>query len=197
MSSKKSKISSMAAALAVALAPVPASSIGHNDLSISQHRSSTFSLQTVRDSVAFLPIDEATQYMLNLADRMKMHRANLRIEWEEKQTEIILSNHSKETQENFESLYRHIAICESFVDAARLALKNISDKDADLKSEIVAFARSAASLRYTIEDMLAFMKSTLINPEVSKKPIDVTAEQVHTLIRSEHKRLGLDEPKFH
>lgn len=197
MSSKKSKISSMAAALAVALAPVPANSIVHNDLSISQHRSSTLSLQTVRDSVAFLPIDEATEYMLNLADRMKMHRANLRIEWEEKQTPILLANQNKETLENFESLYRHIAVCESFVDAARLALKNISDKDAGLKSEIVAFARSAASLRYTIEDMLAFMKSTQMNPDLSKKPIGVTAEQVHALIRSEHKRLGLDEPKFH
>lgn len=197
MSSKKSKISSMAAALAVALAPVPANSIGHNDLSISQHSSSTLSLQTVRDSVAFLPIDEATQYMLNLADRMKMHRSNLRIEWEEKQIPITLANQKKETQDNFESLYRHIAVCESFVDAARLALKNISDDEVSLKSEIVAFARSAASLRYTIEDLLAYMKSTQLNPEVSIKPINVTAEQVQALIRSEHKKLGLDEPKFH
>lgn len=66
----------MAAALTVAPGPVPASSIGHHDVSISRYSSSTLSLQDVKESVAFLPIGEATSYMLNLADRMKIHRAN-------------------------------------------------------------------------------------------------------------------------
>ena len=197
MGSKKNKISSMAAALAVALAPVPASSIGHHDVSISRYNSSTLSLQDVKDSVAFLPIGEATNYMLNLADRMKIHRANLRAEWEEKGTPIALKNQKKETQEGFESLFRHIAVCASFIEAARLALKRIPETDKKLRGEVMAFARSAATLRYTIEDILAFIDSTHPAKKTSDSVLDVTAEEVHSLIRSEHKKMGLEEPKYH
>ncbi|EFU2655647.1 hypothetical protein HUI25_005013 [Escherichia coli] len=197
MSSKKNKITSMAAALAVALAPVPASSIVHHDLSISRHSTSTLSLQDVKDSVAYLPIDEATSYMLNLADRMKTHRANLRIEWEEKQIPIILKNQKKETQEGFESLFRHIAVCASFVEAARVALKSVPESNAELRKEIVAFARSAATLRYTIEDILSFIESTHVPKKTSDADLGVTADQVRALIRSEHKKLGLKDPTLH
>ncbi|WP_456309415.1 hypothetical protein [Serratia proteamaculans] len=197
MSNKNNKIPSMAAALAVALAPVPASSIGHHDISISRYNSSTLSLQDVKDSVAFLPIGEATSYMLNLADRMKFHRANLRAEWEEKGIPIALKNQKKETREGFDTLFRHIAVCASFIEAARLALKSIPPADEELRGEVMAFARSAATLRYTIEDILAFIDSTHPPKKVSDSALNVTTEEIHALIRSEHKNLGLEEPKFH
>jgi len=196
MGSKKNKISSMAAALAVALAPVPASSIAHHDVPITHHSISTLSLQDVKGSIAFLPIDEATLYMHNLTERMKTHRDSLRAEWEVKRTPILLKNQKKKTQEGFDSLHHLIAVCASFVEASRLALKSVPESNTALRGEITAFARSAAALRYTIEDILAFMHSTQLSAKTLDADIGVTSEEVHALIRSEHKNLGLEDPTF-
>ncbi|QUG76345.1 hypothetical protein GKQ23_15635 [Erwinia sp. E602] len=85
----------MAAALTVALAPVPATSIGHYDVSLSRYTSSTLSLHNVKDSFAFLPIYQATSYMFNLADRLKIHRTNLKVKQEEKGIPIVLGTRKK------------------------------------------------------------------------------------------------------
>lgn len=197
MSSKKNKISSMAAALAVALAPVPASSIGNHDVSVSSHSTSTLSLQSVKDSVVFLPINEAAGYMRNLADRMKVHRANIRAEWEEKRTPIRMEKHKKETQEGLVIMRRYVDVCAALIDAIRIALKDIPASDAELRQEIVSFGRAVASVRYTIEDIFNFIEATHPPKKTTDGLPNVTAEDVHALIRSEHKKLGLEEPKFH
>ncbi|EKL1795343.1 hypothetical protein PQX98_003440, partial [Salmonella enterica] len=64
------------------------------------------------------------------------------------------------------------------------------------RENIILFAKSSAALRYIIEDILNFVNSTIPQKNDSKNIIKVTAEQVHNLIRSEHKKLGLDEPHF-
>lgn len=197
MSSKKNKISSMAAALAVALAPVPASSIGNHDVSVSSHSTSTLSLQSVKDSVVFLPINEAAGYMRNLADRMKVHRANIRAEWEEKRAPIRMEKHKKETQEGLVIMRRYVDVCAALIDAIRIALKDIPASDAELRQEIVSFGRAVASVRYTIEDIFNFIEATHPPKKTTDALPNVTAEEVHALIRSEHKKLGLEEPKFH
>lgn len=197
MASKKSKITSMAAALAVALAPVPASSIGNHDVSVSSRSSSTFTFQSVKDSVVFLPIDEATGYIRNLADRMSIHRANIRAEWEEKRTPIRMEKHKKQTQEGLVIMRGYVDVCASLIDAVRIALKNIPESDVELRQEIVSFGRAVASVRYTIEDIFNFIEATHPPKKTTEVLPNVTAEEVHALIRSEHKKLGLAEPKFH
>lgn len=197
MKKRKSKISSMAAAMAIAIAPVPASSIAHHDVTIDRQSAMSISLQDVSNSVVYLPIDEATAYIRNLAERMHFHRKNLETEWEEKQVPIELKKQKKATRENFSSLKEHIVICSNFVEAARLALENVPLSDSELRSDIVSFARASAALRYAIESILDFMSSTHIPARSINAEISVTTEQVHALIRSEHEKMGLEEPKFH
>ncbi|WP_262121375.1 hypothetical protein [Serratia ficaria] len=197
MNKRKSKISSMAAAMAIAIAPVPADSIAHNDVALAQHSASSMSLQDVSHSVVYLPIDEATVYIRNLAERMRFHRKNLEAEWDEKQIPIELKKQTKATRENFSSLKAHIIICSNFVEAARLALAQVPASDSKLRGEITAFARASAALRYSIESILDFMSSTHAPARSINAEISVTTEQVHALIRSEHEKMGLEEPKFH
>lgn len=196
MAGKKSKVASMAAAMALALAPVPASSIGNHDISVSGRNTSTLSLQSVRDSVVFLPIADATAYMLELADRMKIHRKNLRNEWEEKRTPVRMERHKKETREGLVIMRRYIDVCALLIDAIRVALKDIPESDAALKQEIISFGRAVASVRYTIEDIFGFIEQTHPPEKTTDAQPNVTTEEVHALISSEHKKLGLEAPKF-
>ncbi|MBI6129409.1 hypothetical protein [Serratia ureilytica] len=197
MNKRKSKISAMAAAMAISIAPVLADSIAHHDVSIDRHSAMSISLQDVSQSVVYLPIEEATPYLQNLAERMRLHRKNLELEWEEKQVPIELKKQKKSTRDNFGSLKAHIDICSNFVEAARLALSNVPASESKLRAEIIAFARASAALRYSIESILDFMKSTHAPARSIDAELTVTTEQVHALIRGEHKNLGLDEPKFH
>ncbi|AYN30282.1 hypothetical protein D8682_05940 [Buttiauxella sp. 3AFRM03] len=197
MVSKKSKIASMAAAMAVALAPVPASSIGNLDVSVTSHSSSTLSLQSVKDSVVFLPIDQATVFMRNFADRMNIHRLNIRAEWEEKRAPIRIDRLKKETQEGFAIFRSYVDVCAALIDAIRIALKDIPESDVELRKEIISFGRAVASVRYTIEDMFSFIEATIPPKKTTEALPKVTAKEVHALIRSEHKKLGLEEPKFY
>ncbi|UWS30657.1 hypothetical protein [Erwinia pyrifoliae] len=197
MNKRKSKISAMAAAMAISIAPVLADSIAHHDVRIDRHSAMSMSLQDVSQSVVYLPIEEATPYLQSLADRMRFHRKNLALEWEEKQVPIELKKQKKSTRDDFVALKAHIDICSNFVEAARLALNTVPASESKLRAEIIAFARASATLRYSIESILDFMKSTHAPARSIDAALTVTAEQVHALIRSEHKSLGIDEPKFH
>lgn len=186
----------MAAALAVALAPVPANSIGNQEVLISSRQAQTLSLQSVRDSIVFLPLDEATKYMLGLAERMREHGGRIRAEWELLRAPIKIDHHKQSTREGVMRLRQYVEICASLIDAVKIALKDIPESNDKLRRDIVSFGRAVAQVRYAIEDTFNFIESTKPPKKVSETLPDVTAEEVYALIRSEHKNLGLDEPNF-
>jgi len=196
MKNTKNKISSMAAALAVAFAPVPASAALYNELTSTRQNVSTLSLPNTKDPITYLPIDKATHYMEQLREQMSAHRSNIKAEWEEKQIPILLEKHKKETRQGIGSFHSHITICANFVEAARLALQQVPESATLLRGEITAFARSAAALRYTLEDTLAFIKSTQVALNSADIDLGITADEARSLIRSEHNNLGLEDPRF-
>lgn len=197
MARKINPVTSMAAALAVALAPVPADSIGNHDLPVSRYQTSTLSFQNVKDSLVFLPLSEATDYMLAFAERMREQAGRLRGEWEERRDPIKVERHKKSTQEGVARIRQYVEICASLIDAVREALNNLPDHEVELRQDIVSFGRSVAQVRYSLEDTFNFIESTKRPKKVSEALPDVNADDVHALIRSEHKKLGLKEPKFH
>lgn len=196
MGSKKHTISLMAAAMAISLAPVPASGLARHEPTTSQHNTTSFSFYNITESVNLLPITKAVSYLQDMTARMRNYRANIQEEWELKSTPILMKNQNKESRDSFKLLFRYIEMCDDFTTAARIALQDMPASQKKQRENIILFAKSSAALRYIIEDILNFVNSTIPQKNDSKNIIKVTAEQVHNLIRSEHKKLGLDEPHF-
>lgn len=196
MSSKKHTISLMAAAMAISLAPVPASGLASNEPTISQHNITSLSFYDVTESVNLLPITKAVSYLQDMTARMRNYRANIQTEWELKSTPILMKNQNKESRDSFKLLFRYIEMCDDFTTAARIALHDMPASQKKQRENVILFAKSSAALRYIIEDILNFVSSTIPQKNDSNNIINVTTEQVHSLIRSEHKKLGLDEPRF-
>ncbi|MCL2891793.1 hypothetical protein [Brenneria tiliae] len=191
---KKNKVSYMATAMAIAMAPVPASTLGYSDIALT-HADTRTTLQPLPGSVVYLPIVDATEYLRSMTDRLNFHLKNIRFEWEEKRTPIAMEKQSPFVQKHLErELQKRIAIATKFVDAVRLALNEISDDD--LREEVVSFGRAAASLRYTAEDFLSFIDQTHPPKKTSSEMIKASADEVKAMIRAEHKSLGLDIPAF-
>lgn len=193
MKSRKNNISSIAAAMALSLAPVPADSVGSYMATSSTQN--TLMLQNVNHSMVYMPIDEAKQYISDLANRMRGHLRNLRAEWEEKRIPIDDKSTSKFARENQHYLVKHITFCIALVKASKEALSQIDDQE--LRKEIVQFGRAAADLRYTIEEILTFIKNTHESPKVLDVANQFNKEEVQALVSAEHQALGLAKPTFH
>lgn len=96
-----------------------------------------------------------------------------------------------------QSLHQHIEICALLIDAVKVALKECPGEDEKYRRDLVAFGRVIAQFRYAMEDRINHIESMKPPAKVSEVLPDVTAEEVHALIRSEHRSLGLDEPQFY
>lgn len=182
--------------MAISLAPVPASGLASHEPTTSQHNITSLSFYDVTESVNLLPITKAVSYLQDMTARMRNYRANIQAEWELKSTPIIMKNQNKESRDSFKLLFRYIEMCDDFTTAARIALQDMPASQKKQRDNVILFAKSSAALRYIIEDILNFVNSTIPQKNDSKNIINVTTEQVHSLIRSEHKKLGLDEPRF-
>lgn len=192
---KKNKVAYMAAAMALAMAPVPASALGYNDIALHPFDTST-TLQALPGSVAYLPISDAIIYLRAMTERLHFHLTNIRSEWEEKQIPIAIENQSPFVQKRLvRELGKRIVIAKKFVDAVKQALDEIEGDD-DLRQEIIAFGRAAASLRYTAEDFLSFIEQTHPPKNAGSELINASDGEVKAMIRAEHVSLGLDTPSF-
>jgi len=193
MKSRKNNISSIAAALALSLAPVPADSVG-SYMAISSTQN-TLMLHNVDHLMVYMPIGEAQQYISDLTNRMRGHLRSLRAEWEEKRIPINDSSTSKFARENLRHFAKHIAFCTALVKASKVALSQITEQAH--RKEIVQFGRTAADLRYTIEEILTFINNTHESPKVLDVADQFNKEEVQALVSAEHQALGLDKPTFH
>ncbi|MDC9590129.1 hypothetical protein PSI23_12675 [Xenorhabdus sp. XENO-10] len=149
-------------------------------------------LQNINDSMVYLPIAEAQQYIADLANRM---RGNLRTEWEGKRIPIDDKSMSKFARDNQHYLTKHITSCASLVKVSKVALSQTTDQE--LRKMIMQFGRATADLRYTYEEILTFTKNTHESPKVLEVADQFNKEDVQALINSEHQALGLDKPVFH
>ncbi|MFC3394327.1 hypothetical protein [Brenneria rubrifaciens] len=68
--------------MAIAMAPVPASTLGYSDIALTHADTSTTLLQVLPGSVVYLPIGDATAYLKAITDRLNFHLRNIRLEWE-------------------------------------------------------------------------------------------------------------------
>lgn len=192
----KKNISAIAAAMAAYLAPIPAESVGHSfDILANTQKTVTYS--QVNDGFVYIPIDDAVLHIINITKRFRFHLQNLRLEWEEKQIPIDNNSMSVYARENFNALNQHIIIASLIVSATKEALSKLPKKQTELHKKIVQFGRAAADMRYTVEDIFSFIKSTQLSPDVSSENGGLIESDLHSIIRSEHKSLGLDEPKFY
>ncbi|AJI84006.1 Uncharacterised protein [Yersinia enterocolitica] len=193
---KQNKVGYMAAALALAMAPVPATSLGYSDIATNAADTST-TLQALQGSIAYLPINDATSYIRAMADRLRFHLKNIRSEWEEKQRPIEIHNQSPFVQKHLiRELEKRIDFAKKFISAVSLALKEVGEDNHELRNEIVTFGRAVASLRYIAEDFLSFIEQTHPPKEISTAKIKVSADDVKAMIRAEHQSLGLEAPAF-
>lgn len=193
---KRNKVGYMAAAMALAMAPVPASSLGYSDIAVNAADTST-TLQALQGSIAYLPIEDATTYIRSMADRLRFHLKNIRSEWEEKQRPIVIEKQSPFVQKHLiRELEKRIDIAKKFISAVGIALKEVGDDDMELRGEIVTFGRAVASLRYTAEDFLSFIEQTHPPKEISTVGINASADDVKAMIRAEHRALKLEIPAF-
>lgn len=192
----KKNISAIAAAMAAYLAPIPAESVGHSfDVLAGTQKTVTYS--QVNDGFVYIPIDDAASHIINITKRFRFHLQNLRFEWEEKRIPINSNSMSTYAKDNLRTLNQHIIIASLIVSATKEALNKLPKNQTELRNKIIHFGRAAADMRYTVEEIFAFIKNTHENPDVSNENGGVTETELHTLIRSEHKALGLDEPKFY
>lgn len=192
----QNKVAYMAAAMAIAMAPVPANSLGYNDIAISAADTST-TLKTLQGSVAYLPIDDATDYIRAMADRLRFHLKTIRSEWEAKQVPIEMSKQKPFVQKHLvRELEVRINFAKKFISAVSMALNEIGDSDPELRKDIVAFGRAVASLRFTAEDFLSFIEQTHPPKKTSDENVGASIDEVKDMIRAEHRSLGLEAPAF-
>lgn len=192
---KTTKAANMAAVLALAMAPVPASSLGYPDI-VSIKAESITTLQPLPGAIAFLPINDATSYLIILNKRMRFHLKSIREEWEEKPKPIEINNQSSLVQKHLaRELEKRIAIAQKFISAVKIALDNIGD-DEELRQQIIAFGRAVATMRYYAEDFLSFIEQTHPPKKTIETNVIASAEEVKAMIRAEHKAIGLSAPVF-
>lgn len=197
MKSKKSKIATMAAAMAISMAPVPASSLTYNEASFKSAGISTTTQRELQDGIAFISINDAIPYLDDVTNRLLWHTGSIREEWELKQIPIDMSKQKPFTRKHLTKIIReHINMCEAFVEAVRIALNSVPPEDVELRKDIVRFGRAAAGLRFAAEDFMSFIEQTHPAQKTSSEQLNVTGDQVRAAIRAEHKSLGLDAPCF-
>lgn len=193
----KKNITAIAAAMVACLAPIPAESVGYS-LDILADTQKTVTYTQVDDGFVYISLDDAAAHIINITKHFRFHLKNLRLEWEEKRIPIDNNSMSNYARNNLDAiLYQHIIIASLFVDATKEALNKLQKNKLELRNKIIHFGRAAADLRYTTEDLFTFIKNTQTNPDISSKRIDITDDEIRTLIKSEHKSLGLDEPVFY
>lgn len=189
------KITNISAIMALAMAPVPANSLGYNDISMNNIAMST-TLQILPDSIAFLPIGEATGYIKSMVSRIRFNLKNLKAEWEKKRIPIENESQFFQTHLLYE-LEQRIALARKFISAAKIALGQTTKNEEYLRKEIITFGRSAADLLYSTEDFLSFIKQTRPPEAVSRAGEHLDTNEVRAMISAEHKNLGLSTPLFH
>lgn len=192
----KTKVSQIAAAFALALAPVPATSLGVSEVCGSSGISTTFSVNP--GEVVFLPIDQATDYMLEQSGRLKVYIRMLKDEWESNPAPVEMAKQSSLVQKHLlNELNKRADLARGFLAAARLAVSNDKIKeDEKIFSQIKKFARSASGLLYTIEELLSFIEQTHPLKATSSALEELNPAEVKSMIRAEHKSLGLGAPAF-
>lgn len=198
MSKKRNrKIATIAAAMALAMGPVHADSLGYNDIQPFSNKGVTYTMRPLNEDLILIDIREAKKHLNELTDRLRFHLQMIRAEWEEKRIPVSIDIHAKKTRKYFlEAINTHIAICKTYIDAVKIALKNPAIKE-PLRGDIIAFGRAAASLRYTAEDFLSFIEQTHPPKRTSEDEMtEISSAQVKEWIASEHKALGLSAPAF-
>jgi len=190
-------ISQIAAAFALALAPVPANSLGFNEIYSPSGIHTTLSTANPGEFV-FLPIELATDFMTQQVERLNSHLRMLKVEWEAKLLPIELDKQSPLAQKHLlGELHKRSILAKGFLAAARLAVQDFQIKNDDEKyAQVKRFARAASGLLYGIEDFLSFIEQTHPPRETSTALNHLDAEEVKAMIRAEHKALGLDSPSF-
>ena len=193
---KKSTITQMAAAMALAIAPVPATSIGYNNIPGTTEFSTT--LRANPGEIVFLPISQAIDYMKSQTESLRSHLRNVKAEWEEKYIPIEMGKQSSVTQKHLiKELEKRSELARSFLSAAKIAL-DLSEvqQDEAVRKEVYTFGRSASALLFAIEDFLSFIRQTHPPETTSEAGSHLDANEVRAMIAAEHKNLGLSEPVF-
>ncbi|AYH10185.1 hypothetical protein C5E22_11715 [Pectobacterium parmentieri] len=192
----RSRVNQIAAAFTLALAPVPANSLGNNDVYSTVGINTTLSANPAE--FAFVPVEQATAFLIQETERLNMHLRLLKVEWENKQAPIELDKQSPLAQKHFLSeMHKRAELAKGFLAAARIAVQRDEvRKDDAVFAQVKKFARSASGLLYGIEDFLSFIEQT--HPPVATTDVlsHLDAFDVKAAIRAEHKTLGLDIPSF-
>lgn len=188
----------LVAALSMALAPVPAKSLGYQDLPVGIYDTSpSTTLQELPDNaVAFLPVTDATRHIASLTERMRSHLRNVRTTWEETNQPFYLENQSRFFRDNFHHMKDRVQESEILIKAARTALSEIPVSDPETRRQVLEFGRTVASYRYAVEAILNFLSSTHPPENLSSAGDEMSAEEVRAMIAAEHKALGLEPPVF-
>lgn len=187
----------IAVALTAALAPVPAKSIGYQDVSLGIHSTppSTTMQELPKNTFVFIPIDDATAHVKAMTERMISHRRNTEAEWEAKGEPFYLDKQSKAVRNSFHYLSDRVKESKELIVAVRDALNSLDEKETDKRRKITEFGRAIAAYRYAVEGILSFLESTH-PPSEFANDISLSNEEVQALIIAEHKALGLTPPTF-
>ncbi|MFB9087293.1 hypothetical protein ACFFW8_22030 [Erwinia tracheiphila] len=186
----------MAAALALAIAPVPATSLGYSPVPDATHISTT--LRANPGEVVFLPIALAIDYLKSQTEILRLHLKNVKAEWEEKDIPVDLGRQSATVQKYLvNELKKRAEMARCFLSAAKIALtSNEVKSDEAVHTEVCSFGRSASALLFIIEDFLSFIRQTHPPERTSDQGESFSADEVRAMITAEHKNLGLSEPVF-
>ncbi|EII0317279.1 hypothetical protein ACQLT9_003137 [Salmonella enterica subsp. diarizonae] len=154
------KIATIAAAMALAMGPVHADSLGYNEIHPFNKVVTTYTVRQLNEDLILIDIREAKKHLHELTDRLRFHLQSLLAEWEEKRTPINIDIHAKKRGNLFlKSINAHIAICKTYIQAVKIALDNPAINES-LRVDVIAFGRATASLRYTAEGILSFIEQT-------------------------------------
>ncbi|MGP3146048.1 hypothetical protein [Serratia bockelmannii] len=186
-------------AMTMALAPVPAKSLGYQDVPLGLHTSSaaTTLQELPENTVTFIPVADATLHIKSLTERMRSHLRYLNSVWEETGSPFILEHQSTFFQENFHYLSERVEESKILITAVRTALAAPSEADEETRSQLLAFGRAVASYRHAVEGIFNFIESTHPPAAVSSDAGGIDAMEVKAMIAAEHKSMGLEPPIFH
>lgn len=147
----------IASAMEIYLAPIIVESLECSFGYLTNNQKTVMHFQN-HDGFVYVPIDSATSHMADIKKHFLFNFQCVRFEWEEKgefiNKAVICS------KENKNVLNQYITITSLIITETKKALDGLSQNQINLRNKIIQYGRATADLRYTLEDIMVFIKNT-------------------------------------
>lgn len=184
----RKKLPKLVTLISMGLASVPVESFKHNYSPLMSHSQHILSSPTSNTLVA-IPIHDATERMNKLADLLTNDLNKLKEEWEN-------THYSFITEQTYKQINKNIKDIDSSLADIKIVLASFSKNEIKKRESAISFGRALAVYRSALTDVMSFIEQTDQPLKTTSKKLNITEADMRKLIRAEHIKLGLNEPRF-